>query len=250
MQRPASAAAGTLLSARSSRYSMATRLSMNVRPNLRMDKAAFIAWMAANEGRYELAGGRVVMMPGVSRAHGMLVMNVASLLRDQLDRTKWTVIAEFGLDAGPQTLRYPDIVVDRAGGGAKDYTATAPVLLVEVLSPSTAATDLRRQGSRVGVGAERRNSPGACGHRADRGDHSHRRTPTRAPTGGICGITPAERENAPSSHSCSSCHRRRSTPVFMTDWPSWNAPLPAAVRRDAGFGLFSLRGDSNQTATT
>ena len=115
---------------------------MNIRPDLHMDKAAFIAWMAANEGRYELAGGRVVMMPGVSRAHGMLVMNVASLLRDQLDRTHWTVIAEFGLDAGPQTLRYPDIVVDRAGGGAKDYTATAPVLLVEVLSPSTAATDL------------------------------------------------------------------------------------------------------------
>ena len=115
---------------------------MNIQPDLRMDKAAFIAWMAANEGRYELAGGRVVMMPGVSRAHGMLVMNVASLLRDQLDRTQWTVIAEFGLDAGPETLRYPDIVVDRAGGGAKDYTATAPALLVEVLSPSTAATDL------------------------------------------------------------------------------------------------------------
>jgi Uma2 family endonuclease len=115
---------------------------MNIQPNLRMDKTAFIAWMAANEGRYELARGRVVRMPGVSRAHGMLVMNVVSLLRDQLDRTQWTVIAEFGLDAGPQTLRYPDIVVDRAGGGAKDYTATAPVLLVEVLSPSTAATDL------------------------------------------------------------------------------------------------------------
>ncbi len=115
---------------------------MNIRPDLRMDKAAFIAWMQANEGRYELAGGHVVMMPGISRAHGMLVMNVASLLRDQLDRAEWTVIAEFGLDAGPETLRYPDIVVDRAGGGAKDYTATAPVLLVEVLSPSTAATDL------------------------------------------------------------------------------------------------------------
>jgi Uma2 family endonuclease len=115
---------------------------MNIRPDLRMDKAAFIAWMAANEGHYELAGGRVVMMPRASRAHGMLVMNVASLLREKLDRTQWTVIAEFGLDAGPQTLRYPDILVDRAGGGAKDYTATAPVLLVEVLSPSTAATDL------------------------------------------------------------------------------------------------------------
>ena len=115
---------------------------MNVQPDLRMDKAAFIAWMQANEGRYELAGGRVVMMPGVSRAHGMLVMNVASLLRDGLDRTRWTVIAEFGLDAGPETLRYRDIVADRAGGGDGDYTATAPVLLVGVPPPSTAATDL------------------------------------------------------------------------------------------------------------
>ena len=41
---------------------------MNIQPDLRMDKAAFIAWMQANEGRYELAGGRVVMMPGVSRS--------------------------------------------------------------------------------------------------------------------------------------------------------------------------------------
>jgi Uma2 family endonuclease len=114
---------------------------VNVQPNLRMDKAAFIAWMQANEGRYELAGGRVVMMPGVSRAHGLLVTNLVVSLRSRLDPRQWAIIAEFGLDAGPETLRYPDIVVDRAGGGAKDYTATAPVLLVEVLSPST-ATDL------------------------------------------------------------------------------------------------------------
>ncbi len=44
--------------------------------------------------------------------------------------------------AGPQTPRYPDIVVDRAGGDAKDHTATAPVLLAEVMSPSTAEIDL------------------------------------------------------------------------------------------------------------
>jgi Uma2 family endonuclease len=115
---------------------------MNVQPDLRMDKAAFIAWMQANEGRYELAGGRVVMMPGVSRAHGLLVTNLVVSLRSRLDQRQWAIIAEFGLDAGPETLRYPDIVVDRAGGDANDYTATAPVLLVEVLSPSTAATDL------------------------------------------------------------------------------------------------------------
>jgi len=115
---------------------------MNVQPSLRMDKAAFLAWNEAAQERCELAGGRVVMMANVSRAHAMLVMNLASLLRSRLDRQRWVVLAEFGLDAGLETLRYPDVVVDRAGGGEKDYAATAPVLLAEVLSPSTAAIDL------------------------------------------------------------------------------------------------------------
>jgi Uma2 family endonuclease len=39
-------------------------------------------------------------------------------------------------------LRYPDVMVERAGGSAGDYTATAPVLVAEVLSPSTAKLDL------------------------------------------------------------------------------------------------------------
>ena len=46
------------------------------------------------------------------------------------------------MDAGPETLRYPDIVVDRAGGPSKSYTAIAPVLLAEVLSPSSVEIDL------------------------------------------------------------------------------------------------------------
>lgn len=115
---------------------------MNVRPNLRMSKAAFIEWSAAEEERCELVAGRVVMMRRPSRAHGMIVMNLAFLLQTRLDPNQWVAIAEFGLDAGPETLRYPDIVVDRTGGNAKDYTATAPVLLAEVLSPSNAETDL------------------------------------------------------------------------------------------------------------
>jgi Uma2 family endonuclease len=52
------------------------------------------------------------------------------------------VISEFGLDAGPQTLRYPDVVVEPATVGNKDFTTTAPVLLAEVLCPSTAEIDL------------------------------------------------------------------------------------------------------------
>jgi len=115
---------------------------MNIQPNLRMDKAAFLAWMQANEERCELVGGRVVMMPGASRAHGRIVRKLVKALSSRLDPMQWEVIAEFGLDAGPETLRYPDIVVDCADGSDKDRTATAPVLLAEVLSPSNAEIDL------------------------------------------------------------------------------------------------------------
>src|SRR5215468_2631612 len=100
---------------------------MNVQPNLRMSKAAFIEWDAGEGQRCELAGGRVVMMLRPSLAHGMIIMNLAMVLRARLDPKQWVVIAEFGLDTGPDTLRYPDIVVDRAGGPGKSYTAGAAV---------------------------------------------------------------------------------------------------------------------------
>ncbi|HEY1362903.1 MAG TPA: Uma2 family endonuclease [Xanthobacteraceae bacterium] len=115
---------------------------MNVQLPGHIDKPAFLAWVQGREERYELAEGRVIMMVGASRAHGMIVSNLIALLRGQLDPRQWTVIAEFGLDTGPETLRYPDVVVDRAGGSGGDYVATAAALVAEVLSPSTAEKDM------------------------------------------------------------------------------------------------------------
>jgi Uma2 family endonuclease len=115
---------------------------MNVQLPLHIDKAAFLAWVQGREGRYELAGGRVVMVVGASRNHGIIVGNLFALIRGQLDPEQWTIIQDFGLDAGPETLRYPDIVVDRRGGRGSDLTATSPALLAEVLSPSTTEIDL------------------------------------------------------------------------------------------------------------
>ena len=70
---------------------------MNIRPDLRMSKAAFIEWDAGEGQRCELVGGRVVMMPRPSLAHGMIVMNLGVLLRAKLDPKQWIVIAEFDL---------------------------------------------------------------------------------------------------------------------------------------------------------
>src|SRR5580704_8102825 len=114
---------------------------MNIQTSPRMSKAAFLASTKGTEKRCELVRGRVVMMTGISRNHGMIAANLLVALRNRLDGEMWQVIAEFGLDTGPDTVRYPDIVVDQIGGG-EDYTATAPVLLAEILSPSTAAIDL------------------------------------------------------------------------------------------------------------
>jgi Uma2 family endonuclease len=107
-----------------------------------MDKTAFLDWMQRQEEPHELVGGRVVKKARSSKAHAMIVGNLVALLHGQLDPRQWAVLMHFGLDAGPRTLRYPDVVVDRAGGNLADFTAAAPILLAEVLSPSTAQIDI------------------------------------------------------------------------------------------------------------
>jgi Uma2 family endonuclease len=52
------------------------------------------------------------------------------------------VLTAFGVDVSPGTLRYPDVLVAKASKSYKDFTATEPVLLAEVLSPSTETVDL------------------------------------------------------------------------------------------------------------
>jgi Uma2 family endonuclease len=115
---------------------------MNVQLPVHMDKAAFLAWAEGRQERYELVDGRVVMMTRPRRAHAMIVGNLIVALRRRLDSQKCTVVAEFGLNAGPRTLRFPDIVVDTIGGDLDDRWASGPVLLCEVLSGSSRKTDL------------------------------------------------------------------------------------------------------------
>ena len=86
---------------------------MNVQPNLRMDKAAFLAWVQGREERYELAEGRVLMMTGGSRAHGQIGCQSFSGFGCALDPDRWMILSDFGIDLGPETVRYPDIVVIR-----------------------------------------------------------------------------------------------------------------------------------------
>jgi Uma2 family endonuclease len=115
---------------------------MNVQLPHRMDKAAFLAWAGSREERHELVRGFVVMMTGGSRAHWQIAGNLFRALDSRIDRDKWGVFPEFGVDLGPATIRFPDVVIDVAGEPSKDLTATSPVLIAEVMSPSSERTDL------------------------------------------------------------------------------------------------------------
>jgi Uma2 family endonuclease len=106
-----------------------------------MDKPTFLAWVEGREERYELAGGQVIMMTGSTKRHQLIVGNTYVLLRAKLDPKSWTVMIEFGLDIGPHTVRYPDVVVDHPGTKDHDLVTRAPALIVEVLSPSSEKTD-------------------------------------------------------------------------------------------------------------
>ncbi|MGA2125805.1 MAG: Uma2 family endonuclease [Xanthobacteraceae bacterium] len=116
---------------------------MNVLPNVSMETPEFLAWVQGREGRYELAERRVVMMTGGSRGHAIVLRRLASALEKRLDGDRWAVLtSDFGVEPGPRTIRYPDVVVDVAGGRIDDLVATAPTLIAEVVSPSSATQDL------------------------------------------------------------------------------------------------------------
>jgi Uma2 family endonuclease len=98
----------------------------------------------------ELALALTALVPaekgvGIARcAHAAITSRLLIALGTRLDPNRFEAYAvDIGLKTPDSGIRFPDIVVDRAGGGGgKDLAVTAPVLVWEVLSESTARTDL------------------------------------------------------------------------------------------------------------
>jgi len=116
---------------------------MNVHTQGAMDSMAFLAWAEGREGRYELVDGRVAMMTGGSVGHALVVRGLSNALDRRLAGTRWiTLTSDLAVKIGARTIRYPDVVVDTTGGNLRDLTASTPVLIAEVLSPSSVTVDL------------------------------------------------------------------------------------------------------------
>jgi Uma2 family endonuclease len=106
---------------------------------------AFMDWLAAkpnHDGKYELSKGQVTrMQPWVRRCHFMVCTNIVLALGAVLDRNKFNLsTADFGVRTLDST-RFPDIMVEAAGGKMRERAALNPVFIAEVLSPSTTDID-------------------------------------------------------------------------------------------------------------
>jgi Uma2 family endonuclease len=111
------------------------------------DPDAFMHWAAGLTGddgyKYELSRGKVIrMMNQISRGHWRVTANVLAELLKSLQGSCFEVgPSEFGVKTGVG-VRYPDVVVDQRNDRLKDLACEAPILIVEVLSPSTAVLDV------------------------------------------------------------------------------------------------------------
>jgi hypothetical protein len=151
-----------------------------------MGKAAFLAWAAGREQRYELAEGQVVMMTGGSRAHAQIIANLVRALGSRLDLDKWMILSDFGIEIGAETVRSPDIVVDPLSDATRDLTASTPTFNRRGAIAVHRTNRSRRQSCRVfalaesfrlsGVGAGRNEGLGLAARQ--------QRRPTRRTAGG------------------------------------------------------------------
>ena len=112
------------------------------KPPGRLSLDDFLRWDDGTDTRYELVDGEVCAMNPRLRGHAGLTARIASALDRQL-RPPCQAFSAGGLIIPSIKPRYciPDIVVSCTRGKASDHWIADPVVVIEVLSPSTGAAD-------------------------------------------------------------------------------------------------------------
>ena len=112
----------------------------------RMTLAAFLEWDDGTDRRYQLLDGVPVMMAPAAEAHGELAAALAGEIRSRVKRP-CRVISEAGItvEGRSDTYYVADLAVTCAPREPGRRMVAEPVLIVEVLSPSTELIDRLRK---------------------------------------------------------------------------------------------------------
>ena len=98
--------------------------------------------------RYELIDGILVVTPAPSARHQTIVLNLAIALKQACPDEFQVFVAPFDVALAVDTIVQPDLLVARRVDLTERDLPAAPVLAVEVLSPSTCRVDLTLKRSR------------------------------------------------------------------------------------------------------
>ncbi len=116
-----------------------------------ISEQAYLTQEAGSEVRHEYIDGAVYAMTGGSLRHNLIALNLATLIRAHLRGTPCRVfMSDAKLRVAKQNAYYyPDVMVSCAASlqtlDAQEAIIDAPVLLIEVTSPSTDGIDRREK---------------------------------------------------------------------------------------------------------
>nr|WP_226920940.1 Uma2 family endonuclease [Georgenia subflava] len=92
--------------------------------------------------RYELVDGALIVTPAPSTRHQCAVLRMAVLLDRVCPARHIVMVSPFDVALAADTVLQPDVLVARRADLTERDLPTAPLLAVEVLSPSTRMIDL------------------------------------------------------------------------------------------------------------
>jgi Uma2 family endonuclease len=96
--------------------------------------------------KHEYVNGEVYAMAGASDKHYRISMNLATKLDSHLsDATRETFMVDMKLKANEETFYYPDVFVSCDKSPKSSFYREEPILIIEVVSPSTRQTDRREK---------------------------------------------------------------------------------------------------------
>jgi len=102
--------------------------------------------------RHEFVAGRVYAMTGGSVYHNRIALAFASVLRDKLGNRPCDVFMADMQVRAQQAYYYPDVMVVCDPQDRDPYTKISPLLIAEVISPTTRSIDEReKRGAYLGL---------------------------------------------------------------------------------------------------
>ena len=105
----------------------------------------FLVWERDRPEKYEYASGVITMMTGASLAHVTITMNLTFALRQVLWGTGCRPFANNAKVIAGGSVRYPDVAVTCKPISDADDVVPEPILIIEVISPSTEREDRGRK---------------------------------------------------------------------------------------------------------